>query len=1333
MGTKLLGLCKRSNKLVENILEFLRDQTQIEAYIVPTIEVVCSPSSAILPICDKYKIRNSEDQVINLEFLGSNIQWSKVAPDDLEDGNQIGGFVCKPSGNGKAAPSGRYSECINSIGFKKTSNNPDLYWWIEIAGGNDKVTARLDKKTIVSMSYGDKKVKFGNKDDIARLSSSHITGELDGQQGDNLIDLHRIKKDPQKFLLLALNNIELIFTSSSHVKQELIQGLIAIDYYGHNLPQALNIKNFHLMMGKENQAETILVNCNFKDINSQGGKKYSTKAEFSYTADHIIIPSYYYGTLMQTNRVFSNCHYNMTLRVEGNTIVDNYAVQGNFTYSINRQNEVTPYLRYINITLYNHIQNQFQIKLPYIKNVHGDRTIVQSSPTQNIPNTDLNTKVQHLFDFNHLTLTDIAQMTVKFNGIISNIQFSFANNLQVNITDLNITKSDSTYSFRDNSRIHLTKEGTYLVQYTNKSTQDVITNYPYNIVYRLGFPMIVFTGTNEVVYIGIGKDNIMRHVLTYPSHFFGAIGKNTYIIEPEDEVLTMNNILPNITVYGSSRPEQMNILDLSDVVRKITQDLKTETKLVSTKGQNNDILISLWVMNPNISTGYHNILVVKLSDAVASENNWCTKFKIILHDHNPMAVDCNTRDTHPAEVLYAPPSIHLSFNHAKIGIINSEHIAFYSELIVKQNARNYQFFYSGNNGVDLIITNIFDLNIEENEEYIILLKNFYKESNKMYTTTIRFPDKTISLQNETDAIEYSWPYYFQQKHFQANRYDILYLNELDTNVGHIPHRIRHHRHHEHHRDKRETEQYNQKNVEQEPIPSRASKAQPFITEVISSIGDNIDFLYGMASTSVTQVLNQFHENSSLELTRELLAEAELSTNVREDDIEDGYVDEDIEDVVPNKDYTKENLNTGSTKEQIFPPPPQAKRINREEISLSTIISTIKNNSEYLANIVTKTLYSFFTPRQKNCQVITNVKKDYKNGQASLIYSTYCENNDGVMTKTVDEKLCQLKVLPSLECTTINCKIEEAIECPFVPKYHDFSKGEKIVSTLTFLVAPIYLTLYTLYIMRYLSGNSEKEIRDCFFKHEEIKAAQIEEHLRQALICQNTVHEFEKILTNTKSKWIISQFNSIPVNILENINEPWLSKWYKIFGNNKWLSKMFGYKNKVTFFENLEHINNIIEDGIDITLENINEPWLSKWYKIFGNNKWLSKMFGYKDEEKICDEIYYHLLELDPALKNQELFYEDLKYTKDAIQDIKIQSLISKLQHQNTISKNQIEYLQTLKENIRELIHNKGNTTGSKYEQKALSELLNIYDNNNYQETTDNNYHDSTGLIGKQLS
>lgn len=799
-----------NNKLVENILESLHNSTQIEAYIVPTIEVVCAPSSAIAQTCDKYKIQNSEDQIINLESLGNNIQWSKVAPDDLEDGNQIGGFVCKPSGNGKAAPSGRYSECINSVGFKKQSNNPDLYWWIEIGRGNDIVTARLDKKTIVSMSHGDKKVKFGNKDDIARLSSGHITGELDGQQGDNLIDFHNIKENPRKFLLLALNNIELIFTMSIPVKRELIQGLIAIDYYGHNMPQPLNIKNFHLIMGGEHQAETILATCNTKDINSQGGKKYSTEEAFSYKADHIIIPSYYYGTPIQTHRVLShsNCHYNMTLRVEGNTIVDNYAVQGNFTYSINNQNEVTAYLRYINITLYNHIQNQFQIKLPYIQSFDSNRPIVQPSPEQKISNTDLSTKVQHLFNFNHLTLTDITQMIVKFNGIISNIQLSFANNLQVNITDLNTTKSDSTYSFRDNSQIHLTKEGTYLVQYTNKSTQDVITNYPYNIVYRLGFPMIVFTGNNEVVYIGIGKDNIMRHVLTYPSHFLGSIGgKNTYSIEPKDEVLTMNHILSKITIYGSSRPEQMNILDLSDVVRKITQDLKTQTKLVSTKGQNSDILVSLWVINPNIATGFHNILVVKLSDAVASENSWCTKFRIILYDNNPMTVDCNTRDTHPAEVLYEPPSIPLSFNHEKIGIINSEHIEFNSTLIAKKNAKNYQFFYSGNNGVDLIITNIFDLNIEENEEYMILLKNFYKESNKMYTTTIRFQDKTISLQNETDAIEYSWPYYFQQKHFQANRYDILYLNELDTNVGHIPHRIRHHRHHEHHRDKREDKEF----------------------------------------------------------------------------------------------------------------------------------------------------------------------------------------------------------------------------------------------------------------------------------------------------------------------------------------------------------------------------------------------------------------------------------------------------------------------------------------------------------------------------------------------
>ncbi len=398
-------------------------------------------------------------------------------------------------------------------------------------------------------------------------------------------------------------------------------------------------------------------------------------------------------------------------------------------------------------------------------------------------------------------------------------------------------------------------------------------------------------------------------------------------------------------------------------------------------------------------------------------------------------------------------------------------------------------------------------------------------------------------------------------------------------------------------------------------------------EIMGLIYNHIDFLYGKASNSIKHVLNQLSENSNLKLTLALPLNTESPTIVSQDDIEDGYIEEDIEDVEdvePNKGYTKENLNTSSTKEQIPHPPLQEKIINSAEVSLRNIMSTINNNSEYLAN--------------------------------------------------------------------------------------------------TF-----YLTLY---IIAYLRGDSEKEISDCFFKHEELKDAPIEKYLRQALVCQKTIHEFEKVLINTKSKFIISQFNSIPSDILENINKPWLNKWYKIFGNNKWLSKLFGYKSKVTFFENVEDIKNITKDGIDVTLQNINEPWLSKWYKIFGKNECFSNLFGYKDEEKIFDEIYSDLFQLVPSTKNKKLSYEDLKYTKVAIQGIKIKPLISKLQQQKTISKNQIEYLQILNEDIRELIQNKRDTPTSKYEKYALSELLNVHDNNNYQETTDNNYHDSTELIGE---
>ncbi len=470
---------------------------------------------------------------------------------------------------------------------------------------------------------------------------------------------------------------------------------------------------------------------------------------------------------------------------------------------------------------------------------------------------------------------------------------------------------------------------------------------------------------------------------------------------------------------------------------------------------------------------------------------------------------------------------------------------------------------------------------------------------------------------------------------------------------------------ERYEDSREyIEDDNNEGIKIDSVPSKASKAQPFVTEFMDFIGDNIGVLYVVASNSVKQLLNQLRENSPLELTHQLFTAAELPvTSIAEDEIEDGYV-EDVED---------------------------------EEVA-----------------------------EQKNCQVITNVKKDYKNGQASLIYSSHCENNDGVTINMVEEKVCQLK-FSQATCTPEHCEIEEEIVCPDSPppKYYDYSKAENTIGTLAFLVTPIYLILYSI---GYLRGNREKELRDDFVKHEELKNAPIEEYLRKALICQNTIHEFEKILTNTKSKFIISQFNSIPVNILENINEPWLSKWYKIFGKTEWLSKLAGYKDKVTFFENLEDIKNITKDGIDVTLENINEPWLSKWYKIFGKTEWLSNLLGYKDKDKICDEIYNLLLELDPTLKTREVFYQDLTCTEDAIQDIKIKCLVSNLQQQKTISNNQIECLQISNENIRELIQNKGNTTTNKYEQHAHTQLLNVHDNN-YQETTGNNYNDSLELIG----
>ncbi|MCA7010493.1 ankyrin repeat domain-containing protein [Wolbachia endosymbiont of Tribolium confusum] len=174
-------------------------------------------------------------------------------------------------------------------------------------------------------------------------------------------------------------------------------------------------------------------------------------------------------------------------------------------------------------------------------------------------------------------------------------------------------------------------------------------------------------------------------------------------------------------------------LDLHQLMQQVDRDLSIKP-IPTVMKDKDDLLIKLSISATGLQ---QDVITVRLKDALI--NKWYKKLQIIF-DNAPVEIDDN---------LDLKSSFFISDEN--FIEVTSQSIEEKNKLIVSKKAGQYTYLHDK---YDLIVTNVFNADVEASELCIIRFKDFYKEP-KMETLSIKFADREILLSNEIDKIRNS--------------------------------------------------------------------------------------------------------------------------------------------------------------------------------------------------------------------------------------------------------------------------------------------------------------------------------------------------------------------------------------------------------------------------------------------------------------------------------------------------------------------------------------------------------------------------------------------------
>lgn len=314
----------------------------------------------------------------------------------------------------------------------------------------------------------------------------------------------------------------------------------------------------------------------------------------------------------------------------------------------------------------------------------------------------------------------------------------------------------------------------------------------------------------------------------YKSHLVGNGGENVYVITS-----AFDTAIPEVTLYNLNTGDFTDTLDLRQIRKQVRKDLNKEVEAKMTVS-GNDLLIELLCFNIGkdfatlkFENGKHlygkaritkSLVTVRLKDGM----HWYQNIHVIING-NPMKIDLNGTD-----YQLKPLSLHIKKDYKYI-VIQPNDIEEENEIVIKKEVGNYTFARLRN---DLIITNVFDQDLEESQHCTILLKDFYQEQ-KMRTLSIKFADKEINLRQYKMQINNATNFDALQEEHKNVRGIILNTTGLQKTTTTVnpeisTHHIRHKHHNSSSRNRRAIDENRGENV-----VSAATRTSSWINDLFS--------------------------------------------------------------------------------------------------------------------------------------------------------------------------------------------------------------------------------------------------------------------------------------------------------------------------------------------------------------------------------------------------------------------------------------------------------------------------------------------------------------------
>ncbi len=834
----MLHMLKSLPELSNSISKLVNKPVEINQIFVPTVKMYIPAGAgtaadfALFESVDPSKlvVRNIPDNTINLNpdpDRTNNIRVKREVPLDQDaplykDNEAI--LSCAPVAEhdlpteySKAMPVGE-GYCRNMFGAKLPNKKGlEYYDYLDLGKGKDTAVANKLKPAIFNVGEGNNKHLVGShKDDILILNGNEITGVFDGNGGDDILDLSNFARDSKiKLVTIGLSPFEYQSFSADRSGLATYRSLDDIllfrtdNIFAAAIIKSLTIKSITSVLGRPNLGDVVIANCDTKFIDLRGGN--------SLHQDQINIPTHQYAG--DSNY----CDYNTKGVLYPFTIVNSYASRGKFEFIVNIEHNTEEY-SYITV-LFNEGDASFGVRETY-RNEIVTPIMELLNNSHNLDNPTIAKLLYNLrinVGINKLDSLEIYNppSSDKVGPKEQILTFSF-NKLKLFARTPQSYEGKIEYDFADNKKVIVLNDKLYVVQSVDQSIPDILTSYRSDPdIKRLGLSMLAYSTVDKAtILITAGTNNILENDPEQVSHLFGSTGDNVYFIHTTDAPLTSTTTIPDVTLYKYPYKTQTNTLDLSQIINKIKQDLNTESKVTVTKSPDDgNVIVSLWVVNPET---YNKILSIKLHNTARGQDSWCTSLKVIL-GKAPVALDCSTQITDFIDALsepipYTPRKLYINEN-SDISVLESKYLNHNTLLIIPIEIQEHNFCYAGDRGQDL--------GAVWNGKISLYIQDFY--NHPVDSLTFIFDNKKLPLIDEWDNIESALAC-------------SAYLNQAQQNFNNLLDNI-------HPRYKRE--------INNDPVSSKASKVQPFVTEVIES-------LYVIASNLGKQLLNNIKSKSTLE-------------------------------------------------------------------------------------------------------------------------------------------------------------------------------------------------------------------------------------------------------------------------------------------------------------------------------------------------------------------------------------------------------------------------------------------------------------------------------------